>query len=201
VDYLKDTISTYRKSAKELSGYFQSIPSRSDDVAIAFKLVGEKPNAKVVEIGCGDGRDAAEIIRRTNDYTGFDVSRELITIAQKEVPEAKFLVADVRNFEYPANTDIVFAFASLIHVKMDDLKKTFGKIHMSLSKEGILYISLKYAEKYSEYTKDDRFGKRLYYLYNPQIIRELSAGKFKIEKESSDFVTDKPWFEMALRKI
>lgn len=64
------TISTYDKSAKELAEYFKGHGTRVEDIELALKLAGSPKNAKVVEVGCGDGRDAAEIVMRVGSYIG-----------------------------------------------------------------------------------------------------------------------------------
>src|SRR3990167_9930931 len=87
------TIDTYNKSARELAEYFRGIGSRSGDVQYAIKLAGNPNQPKIIEIGCGDGRDAKEIARWTNDYIGFDISKELIKIARQYVPKAHFEIA------------------------------------------------------------------------------------------------------------
>src|SRR3989338_82716 len=126
------TIDTYNKSAQALEKKFDDLGARIFDIEEVFKLL-DKVNNKVVEIGCGNGRDAEEIIKRTNDYVGIDISTELIKLAQKKVPKGKFLVADVTSFEFPEKIDIVFAFASLIHVNKEDLINVLDKIHKSFN--------------------------------------------------------------------
>jgi predicted TPR repeat methyltransferase len=83
------TIDTYNKTAKIHSDKFTKYGARIDDIERAFSCI-KKSNPKVVEIGCGDGRDAEEIIKRTNDYLGIDLSEELIKIAQKKSSWGKF---------------------------------------------------------------------------------------------------------------
>ena len=51
-----------------------------------------KDNPCVLEIGCGDGRDAKRIVRFTKNYLGFDISSGMVELAEKRVPQARFLV-------------------------------------------------------------------------------------------------------------
>ena len=60
----KQLINTYNKSARELSEYFQGIGPRVKDITNVFNYFPKERHLalKVIEIGCGDGRDAKEII-------------------------------------------------------------------------------------------------------------------------------------------
>lgn len=134
----QETIDTYNRSAKELSKYFNGIGSRIKDIKLAFGLAGNPKNARVVEIGCGDGRDAKEIVKRAEWYEGFDISEELIKIARQAVPQAHFKVADAANYTFPAYLDVVFAFASLLHLNKTEVRAILDRVHKALNPGGYL---------------------------------------------------------------
>lgn len=98
----QQTIDTYNATAGLMAEKFTGIGARVNDIIQAFSYV-QKFAPKVVEIGCGNGRDAEEILKHTPDYLGMDVSSEMIRLAQKHLPEAtnSFVVADVEGFEFP----------------------------------------------------------------------------------------------------
>ncbi len=157
-----------------------------------------------MEIGCGDGRDAKEIIKLSDNYVGFDLSEELIKIAKSKVPDAKFEVDDATTREYGLDKyNVVFAFASLLHLNKGEVNLVLKKVHKSLKAEGILFISLKLSEKYEELIKEDRFGIRKFYMYNPNDIEEMITGLYTVENKGGGFITvgNTRWFEMALRKV
>ena len=201
MDNKQRTLDTYNKSAQQFVEYFRSIPVRVKDIDKAIALRGKVKNPRVVEIGCADGRDASEIIKRTNNYVGFDLSGELIKLARKQMPRMNFEVADALHFDYPKGTDIVFAFASLLHLNKQEIALVIDKVHAALKVGGIFYISLKKGDVYQMYEKKDQFGTRTFYLYNPVIIENLSQNKFEVVDASSSFKTDREWFEIVLRKI
>ncbi len=203
MNWKQETVKTYDKSAKELADYFRGIGSRKSDIDRALKLAGDPVNPNVLEIGCGDGRDAREIIKRTKNYTGFDISKELIKLAREHVPGAHFEVCDASTYDYSQNLDVVFAFASLLHLDKTEVKKVLRSIHKALRTGGVLYISLKYKPEYAEISKEDRFGKRMFYFYNPKLIEELAGSGYKTVYTGGGFVTagDTEWFEIALRRV
>jgi len=98
----QQTIDTYNTTAGLMAEKFTGIGARVNDILQAFSYI-KKSSQKVVEIGCGNGRDAREILKYTSDYIGMDVSSEMIRLAQEYFPEAtsKFVVADVEDFDFP----------------------------------------------------------------------------------------------------
>lgn len=185
-----------------MAEYFQGIGSRVEDIDLALKLAGDPDNPKVLEIGCGDGRDAKEIVKRTKNYVGFDISEEFIRIAKDSIPTASFEVGDAVTYHYPKNLDVVFAFASLLHLSKEEVKDVLKKVHHSLKPGGIFYISLKLRPEYTEEVKEDQFGKRMFFFYNPKIIAELAGSNYQVVSNNSGFITgkDTQWFEIALKK-
>jgi len=79
----KETLDTYNKSAQKLAKYFKGIGPRVKYIERALELAGKQDgSASVLEIGCGDGRDASAIVKCTSKYTGLDYSAELINMTK-----------------------------------------------------------------------------------------------------------------------
>ena len=78
---------------------------------------------------------------------------ELLKIAPKSAPNGSFVLADTLTYKYPKDMDVIYAFASLLHVNKTDLFKVFEKTSQSLKKDGVLYISLKEKLLYIEEVK------------------------------------------------
>ncbi len=195
----QETIETYDRSARQLSEYFQGIGPRTKYIDLAFKLSGSsKP--KVVEIGCGDGRDAKEIVQSAGEYIGFDISQGMIKIAKQNVPDGTFKIADALDFKYPSDTDVVFDFASLLHLSREELRIVFYKVAESLRPGGIFYISTKYAPSYQQQIKEDQHGRRLFYLYSPQELKELASVTFETVYDDIEIIGTTKWVEIAFRK-
>ncbi len=85
MDWHSKNIEVYNKSANELAERFSGIGSRVEDIDRALLLADSVVGARVVEIGCGDGRDAVEIVKRAKWYQGFDPSVGLLNIALKKI--------------------------------------------------------------------------------------------------------------------
>ncbi len=132
MDWQAETITTYDDSAQRLSEFFKGFGARVLDIEHGMQLAGADDTARVIEIGCGDGRDATEIIKRVGWYEGFDPSEGLLQIARARLPDTSFVKADAISYEYPENLDVIYAFASLLHLSKEDLPKVFDKASESL---------------------------------------------------------------------
>lgn len=194
------TRDTYNQSAGSLSQHYDEIGPREGDINLAFTLAGNSDNAVVLEIGCGNGRDSRAILRRTPFYTGIDTSKEMIALAKQKSPKGTFEVQDAITFDYKGPYDIVFAFAMLRHADIDELTTILQKVHDCLKPGGVFYISSNYGETYHEGPREDKYGNREIYYYNPDIIQDRAPTGFKKVQEIHDTVNGEQWFEVALQK-
>lgn len=196
----QETRDTYNQSARKLSRHYDRIGSRDGDIDLAFTLAGNPKDAEVLELGCGNGRDAQAILRHTSNYTGIDTSESMIAIAVSKVPEGNFEVADAINYPYTGPYNIVLAFALFRHLNMEEMTVVLKKAADSLKPGGVLYISSMLGESYESISCSDVFGTREMYLYNPQIIMKRCPLSLKRVQEIYDHIGGKAWFELALRK-
>ncbi|MCX6726367.1 MAG: class I SAM-dependent methyltransferase [Candidatus Shapirobacteria bacterium] len=200
IDEKNQNIENYDKSAVFHSKKFDEIGARVDDINKSFSYIN-KINPKVIEIGCGNGRDAKEIIKRTNDYLGIDLSKGMLEQAKMNVPEAKFLLADLENYEFSPGVDIVFAFASLLHSDKESIEKIVKSIYDSMNNSGVFFISLKYGDYHKETLDREGFGPRTYYFYNPNEIKNISPSGFNMVYQDIQDFRDQKWFSVILQKM
>jgi SAM-dependent methyltransferase len=194
------TLDTYNTSARALAAYFKGIGPRTDNIDYVLSLLHTK-NPDVMELGCGDGRDAVYITSVAKSYIGIDYSEGLLALAREKLPDTQFVCADMQTYDYgDAAYDAVFAFASVLHIPKEALGDLFAKIERSLRQEGVFYISTKHAESYQEKTKKDAHGERLFYFYCESDIRELALGLFDVVSIEIKPHGDNNWLEVAFRK-
>lgn len=179
---------------------FNSLGARAEDVERLFGFI-EKENPFILEIGCGNGRDAKEILKHTDNYLGIDISEEFVHVAQEYAPDDKFEVADIENYEFPKNVDAIVSFASLLHSNRENVAKVLEKAHSALADDGIFYISLKkdaYPEK--GFTCSDEFGTRTYFFYTPELIQGLAGVRYQTAFVSEQNLRGQDWFTIVLKK-
>lgn len=199
LDSRRITLATYDNSAPALAEYFRGIGSRVEDIERAIELHGGT-NLSVLELGSGDGRDGVAIAERVAQYKGLDYSAGMVAIAQQTSPDIDFEVADMLTAEFPPNQDIIFAFASLLHLDKNDVKTVLDKCFASLNESGILYISTKYKPEYTAEWKQDKFGNRLFYFYSPDELLAMVDSDFQEVYRDAQTIGDTDWFTQAFQK-
>jgi len=196
---MKDITHAYDITAVEYRKRYDAIPPRTEDIDLAFSFIENITNPKVMEIGCAYGREAQYILTKTNDYLGIDISQKYIDMAQAEVSKGTFQCADVLEVACPNQLDTVFAFASLLHLSKDEVKKVLVKVHSSLASGGIIFLSLKRRDSYTTEIVTDQYCARRFYYYNRDIIRKLS-GELYSEVFYAEQMLKEPWFTIVLKK-
>lgn len=103
------------------------------------------PEGKLIEIGCGPGRDAETLVELGYDYTGSDPSSGLLAVARKRLPNQKFLQVPVYDLAFPASFrfDGFWAAASLLHVPRERISEALQKISALVRSDGIGFIAIK----------------------------------------------------------
>ena len=137
------TVGVYDSAATAYAEKYESSGARVEDIDRGFALCESADKPFVFEIGPANGRDAEVILERARKYLGVDVSKAMIDLAKEKLTQADFRVGDAVSFPFPEQTDLIFAFASLLHLDKDAMKQVLKKMSLSLNKDGITYISLK----------------------------------------------------------
>ncbi|MCX6781112.1 MAG: class I SAM-dependent methyltransferase [Candidatus Magasanikbacteria bacterium] len=197
MDLKQQTIDTYNTTAEAMAVKFNNIGGRKSDVDRGFSFI-DKTNPFAFEIGCGNGRDAIEILKHTENYLGTDISKSMIELARVEAPTGKFEVVDIDTYEFPLGIDIIFSFASLLHSESASIKSILESAYSALNPGGVFYISLKFGE--GSITKTDEFGTRTYFLYTPDDIKKFAGGRYDVVYEDVHDLRDQKWFTLALKK-
>ena len=98
---------------------FASLLRYEDLVEARTALATARRDARrrVVDLGCGAGRDYPAFEERNIDYLGVDASEGMLTVARERFPSANFEAQDLCALDLPARSfDGAFANASLQHV-------------------------------------------------------------------------------------
>ena len=94
--------------------------------------------ARVLDIGSGTGRPTAEQLANAGcQVTGIDVSATMVELARRQVPAARFELADVRTFPgLNGEWDAICAFFPLLSMPRSELDATLVAIANGLAPGG-----------------------------------------------------------------
>lgn len=202
IDKNKKTIEAYDNNPQFYADKFDNVGVRVEDIDQVLKL-NQSGSDKVLELGCGNGRDAQYIISKVGEdnYTGIDASEGLIKLAREKNPGATFHVKDMREVSYETESyGMIFSFASVLHLKREELVSLVEKCHKCLKTGGILFISTKYGV-YREEKVVNLGDDKYYYFYQPEDIEKLCPYKFFVVFKNVQDIRGQSWFEIILRKI
>ncbi len=101
-------------------------------------------DAKVLDLGCGNGR-LYELIKKKNAiYIGIDNNEALLKKARENFPGAKFRLGDMTSLNLPDKSfDVVFNIAAFHHIPGKELRhKASYEMHRVLKPDGILILTV-----------------------------------------------------------
>lgn len=100
---------------------------------------------KILDAGCGSGRDSKAFLDAGYDVVAFDASREMRIRASEYIGRE---VLDLRfeEISFEKEFDGIWASASLLHVPMEELPEVMGRMRKALKPGGVMYASFKYGE-------------------------------------------------------
>lgn len=148
----------------------------------AINFLDLLPGKKILDLGCGPGRDTKIFVERGFQVTGVDFSSQMIEMAKAKV-DAEFYVMDIENLEFKANSfHGVWASASLLHIPKKKILQVFKNLHSLLVEKGIFYLSLKKGSG-EGIQADPRYGdvQKFWSFYEKEEVEEiLKQADFKV---------------------
>ncbi|RBQ02551.1 class I SAM-dependent methyltransferase [Pedobacter miscanthi] len=100
------------------------------------------PDAKVLDVGCGDGKPILEyFIKHNIDVLGVDASEQMIGLAKNNFPVTRFLLKDMRKLNLNEKYDVIIAWHSFFHLPADDQPDMFRIFKQHLKPNGILLFT------------------------------------------------------------
>jgi ubiquinone/menaquinone biosynthesis C-methylase UbiE len=138
----KDTINWYNDNADKYAADTDDITFEATARNFLERLV---PNPKILDAGCGSGRDSATLSELSAEVTGIDLSKGLIEVAKKKRPGITFIEGSFLNIPFPNETfDGIWSHASLVHLDtIKDVRIALNEFNRVLKPNGQLYILVK----------------------------------------------------------
>lgn len=146
-----ETLDYYNKNAQE---FCQSTVNA--DMSVCYQMFEKylRRGEKILDLGCGSGRDSKYFLSQGYEVVSVDGSEEICKCASEYLRRPVQCVR-FEEMNFSQEFDGVWACASLLHVEKDKLSDVLKRVFMSLKENGILYASFKYGTEERE--KDGRY--------------------------------------------
>jgi len=140
---MNETHNYYATNAKSLSNRYESADVRNIHAQLVKTF---SSNSRLLEIGCGSGRDASFMYKNGYKILAIDASKEMIYEAKILHPEivnnlhVKIIPNDLHYKEQ--SFDGIYSIATLMHLEKNDISKTIEKVYSYLKPCGIFLFSV-----------------------------------------------------------
>lgn len=159
-----------------------------------------KPDAYILDFGCGSGRDTRYFFSQGYKVDAIDGSSELCRIASEYtgIKVRQMLFEELREQE---KYDGIWACASILHVSKIELPDILQKMCNALKMNGIIYTSFKYGDfegfrsgrYFSDFTEKS-------FCEMVKNVQELSIEEMWITDDVRDGRKDEKWLNIILHK-
>ena len=134
-----DTIDYYNENAKK---YFDLTYNADMSIQYNHFLQYVKRDGKILDFGCGSGRDSLYFKNKGYDVTAIDGSEELCKIARE------YTGIDVKNMKFDEFNDIdyydgIWACGTLLHLHNNEILDVLKKLREALKDTGYMFVALK----------------------------------------------------------
>lgn len=139
---MQETLDYYNRNAQE----FAEGTSCVDFSGIQNRFLSHLPEgALILDFGCGSGRDTRYFLGKGFRVEAADGSEELCRLASvyTGIPVKQMLFQELEETE---KYDGIWACASILHLRREELPEVFRKMYRALKPGGILYVSFKYGD-------------------------------------------------------
>ena len=135
-----------------------------------------EPGSRILDLGCGSGRDTRYFLEKGYQVDATDGSAEICRLASEYtgIPVKQMLFSEL---DAVSEYDGIWACASILHLPEEELRDVMHRIGTALKEDGVFYTSFKYG---------DFAGER-----NGRYFRDFTEESFR------EFLTDFHEFRMT----
>lgn len=160
-----------------------------------------KSGARILDAGCGPGRDSLAFLERGHEIVAFDGSKAMVRLATRHtgLPVRRISFDQV---EFDGSFHGVWACASLLHVPYSDMEDVLWRLARALKPSGVLYASFRCGD--GETVR----GGRLFTDYHEESFLELLEARQELRPIEIWRTTDARigrsdvvWLNVLLRKV
>lgn len=174
----------------------------TQNYAAMLDALGNRPGLRILDFGCGPGRDLAALRAMGHEPTGLDGCEAFVAMARAH-SGAAVLHQSFFDLDLPLeHFDAIFANASLFHVPRALLSEVLAKLRQCLRSNGVLFCS-----NPRSFTRDGegwsgaRYGSHLTIETWTKVIADAGFVLERSYLRPADLPeTEQPWLAMVWRK-
>ena len=157
-----------------------------------------QPNSKILDAGCGSGRDSLFFLNHGFQVVAFDSCKELTEIASKAINHP-VLHLKFKDLTFENEFDAVWCMASLLHLDKKEFPHALQKCINAVKPNGLLFISLK---KGFGTNVDDKNRFFSYYQEDElkTILQELNQTNYIFKINDDILGRNQQWINLTLIK-
>ena len=155
---------------------------------------------RILDLGCGSGRDSRAFLNAGYRVTAVDGSVELCHIASEFIGQP-VLCSTFQDYVPAEVFDGIWACASLLHIPSEELTGIMARLAGSLRKGGCFYVSFKYGDFRG--VRNGRFFQNMTEESLGELLRgipELEVISTKITGDVRPGRAEELWLNVLLRK-
>lgn len=177
-----ETFETWNKLATLYQDKFMDIDIYNKTYDVIAKSITKK-KAKILEIGCGPGIITKFLLSKRPDYDilGIDIAQNMVELAKKNNPNARFEIMDSRRIdEIKTRFDGIVCGFCLPYLSQIDSRKLIFDCFNLLNVNGLLYISFVEGDPVKSGFQISSTGDRSYFYYHTldDLTNQLIEKKF-----------------------
>ncbi len=194
---MNDTLVYYNRNAEDFADSTESVDFHITQNRFLDCVPSE---AKILDFGCGSGRDTRYFLEKGYKVEATDGSMELCKLASEYagIPVKCQLFQELDAVE---KYDGIWACASILHLSCKELKDVMRRMSRALKSNGIIYTSFKYGdfegERNGRYFKDfteESFKLFIETIPELEIIDQWLTGDVRLGRG------EEKWLNVLLRK-
>lgn len=161
VEVFNRNANNYQQAFMDVSGYSEGFD---------FVLSKLYPESFVLDLASGPGNVAKYFLERNDslNYSGSDLSPEMVKLARQNCPTATFSVGDCRKVDWKQSYDAILMSFIFPYLDQNEVSELLKSARKHLSTNGIIYISTMEGSAEMSGLQTSPSGNRLYMYYYEQ---------------------------------
>lgn len=174
MDKYKETFDTWNKIAELYQDKFMNLDLYNNSYDYFCDAI-TKPNAKLLEIGCGPGNITKYLLEKNSDFDilVIDIAPNMIELAKKNNPTANFAVMDTREINtLTTKFDGIIAGFCLPYLSQTECQDLIFNSYELLNDNGVIYLSFVEGNEEESGFKTRNAGRVYFYYHNLNALKE-----------------------------